>query len=379
MSRITVVCLATLLGPAASGGERIDLRRVPRSGIQPQVAVGDDGVLHLVYYRGPAVGGDLYYAHSSDAGKNFSRPVRVNSEAGSAIAAGTIRGAQIALGKRLHVAWNGRTRGDSPQDAPMLYTHLKDDGTFELQRNVMTRTRSLDGGGSVAADRQGNVYVVWHAVERGGTPGEGQRAVWVARSTDGGKSFAPEVRANVQDTGACGCCGLKAFADRKGDVFALYRTATNVLTRDMHLLVSRDRGEHFQGARVDSWSVPKCVMSLSSFAEGALGPVAAWETKEGVSWGRIDPESLRVERAVAASNLARGQRKHPSIAAGPGGEVLLAWTEGTAWKKGGGLAWQLYDRDGKPVPGASGSRPGIAVWSFPAVFATKEGEFVLFY
>ena len=42
----------------------------------------------------------------------------------------------------------------------MLYTRLNDQGTaFEPQRNLMLRTFGLDGGGTVAADAAGNVYV----------------------------------------------------------------------------------------------------------------------------------------------------------------------------------------------------------------------------
>ena len=83
--------------------------RVPHRGIQPQVAVDDKGTLHLIYFAGDPSHGDLYYVHSADSGASFSDPIRVNHEAGSAIAAGSIRGAHLAAGRngRIHVAWNG--------------------------------------------------------------------------------------------------------------------------------------------------------------------------------------------------------------------------------------------------------------------------------
>ena len=86
----------------------IRIYRVPNGGIQPQVAVDDRGTVHLVYYTGGAQHGDLFYVRSRDGGASFSSPVRVN-EGGSAIAAGTIRGAQLALGKAGRV----RVTGDS--------------------------------------------------------------------------------------------------------------------------------------------------------------------------------------------------------------------------------------------------------------------------
>jgi prepilin-type processing-associated H-X9-DG protein len=97
-----------------------------------------------------------------------------------AIVAVTIRGAQMALGKygRVHIAWNGHApEKGSYMEAPMLYTRLNDAGTaFEPERDVITFARGLDGGGSVAADDQGNVYVAWHAPKPGNTNGEAGRA-----------------------------------------------------------------------------------------------------------------------------------------------------------------------------------------------------------
>ena len=69
----------------------------------------------------------------------------------------------------------------------------------------------------------------------------------VARSKDEGATFAPEEPALDRETGACGCCGTRALADRRGKVYPLYRAATEDVDRDMTLLTSDDRGEHFQG------------------------------------------------------------------------------------------------------------------------------------
>src|SRR5205085_3827346 len=106
---------------------------------------------------------------------------------------------------------------------PLLYTRLNDAGTgFEPERNVITYAYGLDGGSSVAADPEGNVYVTWHALKPGNAEGEGNRAVFIARSTNEGKTFQRETEAISKPTGACGWCGMRAFADSRGDVRALY-------------------------------------------------------------------------------------------------------------------------------------------------------------
>jgi hypothetical protein len=121
----------------------------------------------------------------------------------------------------------------------------------------MRRTGVLDGGGTLAADEAGNVYVAWHGHELSQTPrSEQTRRMWIARSRDEGKSFAPEVKAFDRPTGACACCGTRAFTDRGGLVYLLYRSASTSTDRDIYLLLSRDRGQSFQGRLLHPWKVP---------------------------------------------------------------------------------------------------------------------------
>ena len=138
------------------------------------------------------------------------------------IATGTIRGAQVALwrGGRVHVAWNGPggARPANPiKGVPMLYARSNPKRTaFEPRRNLMRRTSGLDGGGSVAADREGNVYVGWHGRVEDAPEGEKGRRFFVARSKDAGATFAPEEPTLSRETGACGCCGTRGLADSRG-------------------------------------------------------------------------------------------------------------------------------------------------------------------
>ena len=125
----------------------------------------------------------------------------------------------------------------------MLYTRLREDGLgFEPQRNLMTRTRHLDGGGSVAADDSGNVYVVFHANLQEEKADESTRAVYIARSADDGASFTTEAPVDAKRSGACSCCGLKALAPSKGTLLVSYRSAADKVNRDMTLLRSSDGG-----------------------------------------------------------------------------------------------------------------------------------------
>lgn len=361
---------------------RVTVVATPDGGIQPQAAIDEQGVIHLIYFRGEAAGGDLFYARQGAGEERFSPALRVNSQPGSAIAIGTIRGGQIALGRggRIHVAWNG-SNGARPKNpfgsSPMLYSRSDEGrGQFEPQRNLMQRTSALDGGGTVAADIAGNVYVLWHGRTEDAEPGESGRRMWVARSKDDGATFAPEEPAWDRPTGACGCCGTRALADRHGTVHLLYRAATKNVERDIYLLTSGDHGGHFQGTSVQPWRASICPMSSASLAESGSGVLAAWEAQGQVYFRRVDPKSDDASLPVAPAG-GRGGRKHPAVAGNAQGETILVWTEGTGWQKGGSLAWQVFDRLGRPIGPEGRIEGGVPVWGLATVVARPDGGFTI--
>lgn len=380
--RIFFTAALLLVAGVANAAAPPTVLRTPDGGIQPQAVIDGAGTIHLIYYKGEAGNGDIFYVKQAAGQDRFSAPIRVNSQPGSAIATGTIRGAQIALGKnnRVHVAWNGSMKA-MPQSfnksSPMLYSRLDDAGrAFEPQRNLMQDTYILDGGGTVAADDAGNVFVAWHALKVGTMAGEENRQVWVARSTDEGKTFGKETLANSQPTGACGCCGMKGIADGKGNLFLLYRSATAKINRDMYLLASTDKGKSFQSSVVSRWKINACTMSSESFADSPQGVLAAWESEKQVYFARIAPGSTTLSRPTPAPGAA-SERKHPAVTANAAGETLLVWTEGTGWEKGGAMAWCVFDKDGKPTRTAGRVDRGVPVWGLPTAVARPDGTFVI--
>lgn len=371
--------LLALVVTSAPGSPRpVTLIRTPENGIQPQARVDNQGVVHLIYYKGEAGGGDIFYVRQEPGKQTFSPPIQVNTRPHSAMAAGTIRGAQMALGRngRVHVAWNGPApEKGGYMKAPMLYTRLNDAGTaFEPERDVITSARGLDGGGSVAADNQGNVFVLWHAPKPGNTNGEAGRAVFIARSEDEGKTFAPDRIAIQEPTGACGCCGMKAFADSQGTVFALYRSASELGNRDETLLISRNHGADFEIAYSHRWKIGSCPMSSAFLTETKAGVLAAAETHGRVYFVRVDPRTASVSEPVSPES----QAKHPVVIGNTRSEVLLAWTEGTGWEKGGAVAWQIFDKDGHATS-EKGRADGVPTWSLATAFAKPDGDFVIVY
>jgi hypothetical protein len=379
------LCLTASDFPKNRSPLKISVQRVPNGGLQPQLVTTDGHTLHLLYYAGDPAHGDLYYVHTSDAGHTWSAPLRVNTTPGAALALGTIRGGQLAVGRngRAYVAWNGSSQAKpqgllNPESgktgAPMLYSRLNDTHTaFEPERNLLTATFGLDGGGTIAADSTGHVFVAWHAKAAGAKAGEAGRQVWIATSADDGKTFLPEHPAANDPTGACGCCGMALFTDSHGVVRALYRSATQNVHRDIYLLTSPDQARSFTAQKLDTWNINACPMSSMAFAENAGKVEGAWETGGQVYFKNLADESPKPISATGPGT----SHKHPRLAIASNGETLLLWTQGTGWNRGGTAAWQVYDSTGKPI-GEKGTVSALPAWSFAATAATPEGFLILY-
>jgi len=323
----------------------------------------------------------LFFARREAGSDAFGEAVRVNHADGAAAAFGVIGAAQMALGPdgRVHVVWVGsrvaaRVDGESGHPAlPFLYTRSDPgESAFEPERNLLTWTGNLDGGGSVAVDSVGTVFVAWHGSAQDNEDGEFGRAVFLAVSRDAGEHFEREVRANPDPTGACGCCAMRAYVDSRDALWLLYRSA-NPESRDMTLLRSLDRGRSFASSPVNHWAIQACPLSTSTVASAKEGVFAATEVGERVEVTRFDGAR---QGPTWRRFVSEEKAKYPAVAANKAGEVLVAWVEGAGWGLGGTVKWRLFDENGEPR-GDEMSGGKLAPWSFPAVTVGAEDEFIL--
>lgn len=356
----------------------IAVERVPNGGIQPQVAVGMDGTVHLIYFKGKARAGDLFYCKRPPQAAHFSKPIRINSKANSAIAAGAVRGGHLALGKndRVHVMWNAAYPVNGQG---IYYTHINDAGDgFIPQKQLMHNSYGIDGGGAIVADAKGHVMVAWHGTAKS-SENERRGQVWVVISKDSGETFGADFAATRADVGACGCCGMAGTVGPRDNTYLLYRSATDGVHRDMILLRGTENSVEPPPLTLSHWNLSACPMTTASFARAKKGVFGAWENKGQVYFAHFDLEGTDFDAHTPPG--ATHNRKHPAIAVNEAGQVLLAWTEGAGWNKGGSLAWQVFDAQGKPLPGAgaAGERKKAGAWNFPAVYALPDGSFTVVY
>src|SRR6266567_406002 len=108
--------LFTAVARANDGAPEVKLLATPDDGIQPQAATDAKGVVHLICFKGDPKAGDIFYVRRETGQNEFSKPLPVNTQLHTAMALGTIRGAQLAVGKngRVHVAWDGMGASGSP-------------------------------------------------------------------------------------------------------------------------------------------------------------------------------------------------------------------------------------------------------------------------
>jgi len=148
---VSLAVLSSASHAAIDSISRVAVFETPAQGIQPQAVVDAKGAIHLVYFKGEAGGGDIYYARLSVRNGRIEREgaaVRVNSIVGSALATGTVRGAQIALGRNgfVHVAWHGSkpVEGSGSPHPPVWYAPSITGTRFEPQQLVSGSVSGID-------------------------------------------------------------------------------------------------------------------------------------------------------------------------------------------------------------------------------------------
>ena len=356
---------------AASMHAQVQVESLPESGIQPQVVVTAAGVVHLVYLKGDPKACDIRHATLLVGQSEWTTPVTVNSKPRSAIAAGTIRGAQIALGKdgSLQVIWNGSADakpGKMPQ-APLLHARLLPGAKeFSPQQNLMGDTTALDGGASIAANEKGHVAIVWHAAPAGETS-EGARLVWVRYSADDGSTFSAPASLNAAQPGVCACCSLRAHLASDDTLTVLYRAATAPNARGMFLITTKTGRSTL--SQLDDWRVAMCPMSSASLMPATQSLHAAWENDGQIVTGLMGAD------AAATQKIGPRNAKHPTLTQNAKGQTLITSVIGSGWSKAGRLHWDMLDAQGRVTESGDGDK--LPVWSYFATYARPDGTFVI--
>lgn len=332
---------------AAADSAYFDVAQLPAGATMPNAQMDDAGTVHAVYVSR----NDLYYVSSSDSGRTFTGPARVNSRPGFA-ASGLFRGPEIAVGAggALHVTWYNRAwQQDRPlTDYGVMYSRLRPGGAVAVERNM---TGGPADGYSISASGQ-RVDLVWHTDDR----------LSIASSLDGGTNFSTR---EVSGALPCECCDTALHLDATGRDQFLYRDRLQN-RRDMYLMVMERGATTGQRGRVDrnSWVIEACPVSGSDLAVGERGRFATWENQ-----GHVLAASLSADDGAVANPVDLGKGKFPMLAAS--GDLVLV-----AFKASSRLNWVVLDAStlSRRAAGSIAAQGSDR----PAVLAKDRGRFLLF-
>jgi hypothetical protein len=292
----------------------IDAKGKARGGMQrgPRIGVDDRKVITVtapLSFDGKTT--DLWIARSTDGGKTFTPPARVNEQPGTAEEA--LHAMAVAPTGEAHVAWldaRGREKG---QD---LYYAKVVDG--KVGRNLKVgETLCECCAPGITVDGKGRPIVIW----RDGKTSD-NRPLWLSASKDGGSSFISLGRVNNTETGVSGCPmdapAISGFGEGK------------LAIAWMDMRSGRNQRRVYWTTLVDEASPEK---PLAGDSKGFQGhPSIAWDATRVLHAAWEDDRSgvQRIHyRGATGRDLAispgKGKASYPSLACGKVVGVAYEW------------------------------------------------------
>lgn len=268
------------------------------------------------------VGGQLQVSHSRDDGASFTAPVVVNRQPELIAADGEARPQIAVVGERVYVSW---TQSLPQPFAGHIRFAVSEDGgaSFAEPLTVNDDRRPITHRFNAMHADAGGVTLAWIDKRDGsGDPSYRGAAIYTARSTNGGRSFAANRK--LADH-SCECCRLAIAADGDGTPVLLWRHIFGTNIRDF-ALARLDAAP--RRVSEDGWAIDACPHHGGALAIGADGARhIAWftgaEAAPGLHYRRLDGD--RAGPAQPFGNLD-AQAGHPQVAV-HSQRVVLVWRE----------------------------------------------------
>lgn len=304
----------TLEPPPAVVGAGLEAPR------QPQLTVGQDGVIHMTFGDGSRV----YYTRSkSFSPLRFAKPIKVADVPNMSL--GMRRGPRIAVtGGTIVVSAIGGQKGKG-RDGELFAWRTSDAGKkWEGPVRVNDIEASArEGLHAMAASPDGTFTCAWLDLRTKRT------TLQISNSKDG-SNWTPNILAYQSPSGSiCECCHPSLAFDELGSLHLAWRNSVDG-SRDMYRSVSTDGGKTFTEAvklGAGSWKLNACPMDGGAIAVRGGKALTAWRREHVVyaTFGSDDKE------------VRFGDGEQPIVAA-LGSGAIIVWVK----RRPGDL---LYQRD----------------------------------
>ena len=310
---------------------------------KPSIGVDARGLIYVAWRDGRKDNADIFFAMSSNGGKTFSKNIQLNDDRGKAYQGNPT----LAVNSKGHVvvAWSDARNGKDD-----IYLTVSQNRGRSFSKNVQVNDDPETPSHShpaVAVDENGTVYAAWEDHRNNHSD------IYMARSTDGGKTFGANRRVN-DDKGSAPQISPSIVVGPSGRVYLAwgdFRNSTiklsppDAATAELHwwkssrignadifFAESRDGGESFSpNLRIndDSGAAAQAFPSLSVNSRGIVA--VAWEDFRN---GHSD---IYVVRSTGQGLFGANQRVnddrgeadqyHPSLILDSNGRAYLIWTD----------------------------------------------------
>ncbi len=283
MKTLSMISAVLLLAVVAMGQMQHDMHdmAMPSPGdgqFDPYVTSDNKGGFYLAYIEKTGAGSNLMLRHTAD-GKSYSAPVRINDRPGDAVVRNE-NPPKLAIGRKgeIYASWaneRGKYLGN------IRFARSADGGkTFSKAIDLNSDASAPPAGHafqSLVVDTHGRIYAAW-IDERNKKASDRGEEIWISSSDDGGRTFSPnrKILGNV-----CECCRIAMVVDSQGSLYVSYRSVAPVdpMYRDIVVARSDDGGKTFAPKAVssDGWDVHACPIAGATMAIDAAGHITvAW-------------------------------------------------------------------------------------------------------
>src|SRR5438093_1079463 len=352
VSALLAVAMLAFLVPSAAAAPvaphfgptvQIDVPPVYRAsffGPSPSIAAGTNGVVYLAFagWSGATTGDDIDFTMSSDGGRSWSTPIRVNDDAGAAAQAEP----SLALdpSNNIYIVWTDMRSGNND----VYFAKSVNGGlTFGANLRVNDITTNSQSEPDLAVDPVNPhlVHVVWTDTR---SPILGPD-IYEAWSANAGASFGANVQVN-DDRGLAPQLSpsLVANAGKIQIAWADYRTGGST-NYDIYTASSEDGISWSPNMKVNDDTLPNNFQMNPSIAVDAAGDVfAAFLDSRAIGWD-VYAATLDVVAPTANAGSA--------VTVDQGANLVF---DGSGSSDNFGVAGYTWDfGDGATASGASGT------------------------
>jgi len=277
---------------------------------QPQLAAR--GNLVVMTY---GVGDNVFFKSSTNGGITWGTPIPL--PANGKLSLGMRRGPRIAISRNSIVVSAILGEKGRGADGDLIVWRSTDNGQHWSHGRVLNDVpgSAREGLHSMAGDTNGTILAAWLDLREKGT------TIYGAVSTDGGASWSPNRLIYKSPSGSvCECCHPSAFVGSLGHLSVMFRNAVDG-NRDMYVVRSTDGGLRFGPAEklgTASWQLNACPMDGGGFTvqpDGGL--VAVWRRQGNIYLSTPGAPERRL-----------GSGRQPVVVSNAKG-AWIAWTDGT--------------------------------------------------